>query len=109
MTADAFISIRNVHKFFGSFQAIDDVSIDIAKGEFFSLLGASGCGKTTLLRMLAGFEGTSSGEIYIDGQPMSDVPVGLPEFLRLRSICFQQLACVAFLKPIQGMRDWTPI
>jgi ABC-type Fe3+/spermidine/putrescine transport system ATPase subunit len=74
MSADAFISIRNVNKLFGSFHAIDDVSMDIAKGEFFSVLGASGCGKTTLLRMLAGFEGTSSGEIYIDGQPISDVP-----------------------------------
>jgi len=70
----AYISIRNVSKFFGAFQAIDDVSIDIAGGEFFSLLGASGCGKTTLLRMLAGFEPTTKGEIYIDGQPMSSVP-----------------------------------
>src|SRR6056297_3594038 len=73
-SSDAFISIRNVNKFFGSFQAIDDVSMDIGQGEFFSLLGASGCGKTTLLRMLAGFESTSAGEIYIDGQPSADVP-----------------------------------
>lgn len=75
MTRDnAFISIQNVDKYFGSFQAINNVSMDIAHGEFFSLLGSSGCGKTTLLRMLAGFEGPSGGEIYIDGQPMSDVP-----------------------------------
>ena len=75
MTQDnAYISIRNVNKFFGRFQAINDVSLDIGEGEFFSLLGASGCGKTTLLRMLAGFEAVSSGEIYIDGQPMSGVP-----------------------------------
>ncbi len=71
---DGFISIRNVDKFFGSFQAVDKVSIEIGQGEFFSLLGSSGCGKTTLLRMLAGFESTSGGEIFIDGQPMSDVP-----------------------------------
>ncbi len=71
---DAFISIRNVNKYFGKFQAIDDVSIDIEHGEFFSLLGSSGCGKTTLLRMLAGFESPTSGEIFIDGQPMSGVP-----------------------------------
>ena len=71
---DAFISIQNVNKFFGTFQAINNVSMDIGKGEFFSLLGASGCGKTTLLRMLAGFESTSSGEIFIDRQPMADVP-----------------------------------
>ena len=74
MTNAAFISIRNVNKFFGSFQAIDNVSMDIGQGEFFSLLGASGCGKTTLLRMLAGFESTSDGEILIDGQPSADVP-----------------------------------
>ena len=73
-SSDAFISIRNVNKYFGSFQAINEVSMNIGQGEFFSLLGASGCGKTTLLRMLAGFESTSSGEIFIDGQPMSDVP-----------------------------------
>lgn len=71
---NAFISFQNVNKFFGSFQAINDVSIDIGHGEFFSLLGSSGCGKTTLLRMLAGFEAVSSGEIFIDGQPMSGVP-----------------------------------
>lgn len=75
MTQDnAFISFRNVNKYFGKFQAINDVSLDIEHGEFFSLLGSSGCGKTTLLRMLAGFESVSSGEIYIDGQPMSGVP-----------------------------------
>ncbi len=72
--SDAYISIRNVNKFFGSFQAIHDISMDIRQGEFFSLLGSSGCGKTTLLRMLAGFEMPSSGEIFIDGQPMSSVP-----------------------------------
>ncbi|TDK51461.1 ABC transporter ATP-binding protein [Antarcticimicrobium luteum] len=72
--SDAYISIRNVNKLFGSFQAISDVSIDIRQGEFFSLLGSSGCGKTTLLRMLAGFEMPTSGEIFIDGQPMSEVP-----------------------------------
>lgn len=75
MTQDnAFISFRNVNKYFGKFQAINDISMDIEHGEFFSLLGPSGCGKTTLLRMLAGFESVSSGEIYIDGQPMSGVP-----------------------------------
>jgi spermidine/putrescine transport system ATP-binding protein/putrescine transport system ATP-binding protein len=72
--ADRFISIRNVSKSFGAFRAIDEISMDIRQGEFFSLLGASGCGKTTLLRMLAGFESPTTGEIFIDDQPMSDVP-----------------------------------
>ncbi|MEO1198676.1 MAG: ABC transporter ATP-binding protein [Pseudomonadota bacterium] len=73
-SSDAFISLRNVSKSFGQVCAVDNVSIDVREGEFFSLLGASGCGKTTLLRMLAGFESTSSGEIYIDGQLSTDVP-----------------------------------
>lgn len=74
MSSDSFISIQNVDKYFGKFQAIDDVSIEIGHGEFFSLLGSSGCGKTTLLRMLAGFENPTAGDIYIDGQRMSAVP-----------------------------------
>ena len=73
MQDESFISIQDVSKHFGDVRAVDQVSIDIARGEFFSLLGPSGCGKTTLLRMLAGFEFPTSGEIYIDGQPMSSV------------------------------------
>jgi spermidine/putrescine ABC transporter ATP-binding subunit len=70
----AFIRIDNVSKHFGPVRAVDEVSIDIQRGEFFSLLGASGCGKTTLLRMLAGFEFPTLGELYIDDVPMSQVP-----------------------------------
>ncbi|WP_333834611.1 ABC transporter ATP-binding protein [Rubrimonas sp.] len=83
-----FISIRNVGKSFGSFSAIEDVSMDIREGEFFSLLGASGCGKTTLLRMLAGFETPTRGEILIDGQPMA----GVPPFERPVNMVFQNYA-----------------
>ncbi len=71
---DAFIRIDHVSKDFGGFRAVDRIAVDIARGEFFSLLGASGCGKTTLLRMLAGFEVPSEGEIYIDSAAMSEVP-----------------------------------
>jgi ABC-type Fe3+/spermidine/putrescine transport system ATPase subunit len=71
---DPIISIRNVSKSFGSVHAVNQVSMEIGRGEFFSLLGPSGCGKTTLLRMLAGFEVPTSGEIFIDDQPMSAVP-----------------------------------
>ena len=73
MPDESFISIQNVSKHFGDVHAVDQVSIDISRGEFFSLLGPSGCGKTTLLRMLAGFEFPTMGEIFIDGQAMSSV------------------------------------
>ncbi len=69
-----FIEIDGVSKYFGSFPAVKDVSLSIQKGECFALLGASGCGKTTLLRMLAGFEEPSAGTIRIDGQDMTAIP-----------------------------------
>ncbi len=68
------IVIDGVTKTFGSVTAVDNVSLGIYQGEIFALVGASGCGKTTLLRMLAGFERQSSGHISIDGVEMSDVP-----------------------------------
>jgi len=71
---DPYIRIENVTKRFGGFLAVDDVSLDIFRGELFSLLGPSGCGKSTLLRMLAGLETPSEGRILIDGQDMTSVP-----------------------------------
>jgi spermidine/putrescine ABC transporter ATP-binding subunit len=72
--ADNIISISRVTKRFGPVSAVDNISFDIHRGEFFSLLGSSGCGKTTLLRMLAGFEQPTEGEVFIDGDPMAGVP-----------------------------------
>ncbi|MGI9233941.1 MAG: ABC transporter ATP-binding protein [Woeseiaceae bacterium] len=77
-----FIRIRGVSKLFGDFTAVDNVDLDIEKGELFSILGGSGCGKTTLLRMLAGFEIPSKGSIEIDGvdvthQPPYERPVNM--------------------------------
>lgn len=69
-----FIQIEGVSKRFGGFTAVNNVSLDIMKGEMFALLGGSGCGKTTLLRMLAGFESPSEGRIFIDGQDMAKIP-----------------------------------
>jgi putrescine transport system ATP-binding protein len=71
---DPFVRIEGVSKMFGTFQAVRDVSLTIEKGEIFALLGGSGCGKTTLLRMLAGFEEPSAGRIFLDGQDMTGVP-----------------------------------
>ena len=68
------IVIEGVTKTFGAVTAVDNVSLGIYQREMFALVGASGCGKTTLLRMLAGFERQSGGRISIDGVEMSDVP-----------------------------------
>jgi len=68
------IRIERLTKTFGDFYAVDDVSLDIYRGEFFSLLGGSGCGKTTLLRLMAGFETPTEGRISIDGVDLAGVP-----------------------------------
>ena len=71
----AFLRIDDVVKDFGGGAvAVNHVSVDIARGEIFALLGASGCGKTTLLRMLAGFETPTSGRIVLNGQDLADMP-----------------------------------
>src|SRR4051812_4995154 len=68
------IQFQNVSKRFGDFAAVDRVSLDIRRGEFFSLLGSSGCGKTTLLRMVAGFETPTDGRVLLNGNDVTDVP-----------------------------------
>ena len=70
----AYVRIEHVTKRFGDFVAVDDVSLDVHRGEIFCLLGGSGSGKTTLLRMLAGFETPTAGRILVDGRDMSTVP-----------------------------------
>jgi putrescine transport system ATP-binding protein len=70
----AYVRIENLSKRFDDFLAVDDVSLDIHRGEIFCLLGGSGSGKTTLLRMLAGFETPTAGRILVDGRDMSTVP-----------------------------------
>jgi putrescine transport system ATP-binding protein len=72
--AKPYVRIEKVTKKFGDFVAVDDVTLDIYQKEIFCLLGASGCGKTTLLRMLAGFERPTSGKIFIDGVDMTSIP-----------------------------------
>ncbi len=84
----SFLQIQDVVKDFGGQRAVNHVSLDIAKGEIFALLGSSGCGKTTLLRMLAGFETPSSGRIVLDGQDLA----GLPPYERPINMMFQSYA-----------------
>lgn len=83
-----FLSISQVSKSFGATPAVDRVSLEVPRGEFFSLLGPSGCGKTTLLRMIAGFETPDSGTIAIDGEAMNRVP----PHLRPTNMVFQSYA-----------------
>jgi putrescine transport system ATP-binding protein len=82
------VRIESVTRKFGDFVAVDEVSLDVRRGEIFCLLGGSGSGKTTLLRMLAGFETPTSGRIYIDGQDMS----GIPPYDRPVNMMFQSYA-----------------
>src|SRR5687767_4959562 len=69
-----YVNIDRVTKKFDDFVAVNNVSLKIYKKELFCLLGGSGCGKTTLLRMLAGFEEPTSGKIFIDGVDMTNIP-----------------------------------
>ncbi|MEE7547060.1 polyamine ABC transporter ATP-binding protein [Xanthomonas sp. Kuri4-1] len=85
---DAYLSIVAVRKEFEGFVAVDDVSLDIRKGEIFALLGGSGSGKSTLLRCLAGFETPTRGRITLDGQPMD----ALPPYERPINMMFQSYA-----------------
>ncbi|WP_299619040.1 ABC transporter ATP-binding protein [Pelagibius sp.] len=71
----AAIAVREVSKHFGSFTALDRVSIDFPDGGFYALLGPSGSGKTTLLRIIAGFEFPDSGHVTVDREPVESVPV----------------------------------
>jgi putrescine transport system ATP-binding protein len=68
------VQIRSLSKDFNGVVAVDQVSLDIQRGELFAILGSSGCGKTTLLRMLAGFEQPSGGQVLIDGVDMTQAP-----------------------------------
>ena len=69
-----YIEVKNINKSFGDFQASKDVSFEIEKGKLIGLLGPSGSGKTTILRMLAGLETQDSGDIYINGKLVNDLP-----------------------------------
>jgi multiple sugar transport system ATP-binding protein len=70
------LALRALTKRFGSVVAVNEASLDVSSGEFLVILGESGCGKTTTLRLIAGLETPDSGAIFIGGVPVNDVPVG---------------------------------
>ncbi len=98
--ADAWaVSARGLARVFGNVVALDHVSLDIRKGEFFSLLGPSGCGKTTLLRIIAGFEEPSAGTLQISG----DYVLGIPPYHRRTNLVFQHGALFPHLNVAQNV------
>ena len=89
MAASApILSLKAVAKHFGNFTAVDSIDLDIAEGEFFTIVGPSGSGKTTLLRMIAGMEQPSGGDILLRGERINDVPANK----RPTCMVFQSLA-----------------
>ncbi len=97
MLSSPLLELQRLSKRFGDFAAVDDLSLEIAGGEFLTLLGASGSGKTTTLRMIAGFERPTAGEILMAGRPIA----ALPPFKRDINTVFQHYA----LFPHMSVRD----
>ena len=102
------IEFASVTKRFGEIVAVDDVSLSVDKGAFYSFLGPSGCGKTTSLRLIAGFEQPTSGDVRIGGQSM----VGVPPYRRPVNMVFQHYALFPHLtvgdNVAYGLRQRTP-
>ncbi len=105
---DFDVEFRAVSKRFGEVRAVDDVTLRIPRGSFFSFLGPSGCGKTTSLRLIAGFEQPSSGDVLIKGQSM----VGVPAYRRPVNMVFQHYALFPHLNVFDniayGLRQISP-
>jgi putative spermidine/putrescine transport system ATP-binding protein len=93
------VSFRNVSRHYGEVRAADNVSFDIAHGEFFSMLGPSGSGKTTCLRLIAGFEQPTQGEITIDGRPVA----GVPPYERDVNTVFQDYALFPHMSVVENV------
>ncbi|MGH7873122.1 MAG: ABC transporter ATP-binding protein [Candidatus Binatia bacterium] len=76
MAAMVSLSLRKLTKRFGTVAAVNQANLDVNAGEFLVVVGESGCGKTTTLRLIAGLEQPDSGTIFINGAPVNDIPVG---------------------------------
>ncbi|MBA3356991.1 MAG: ABC transporter ATP-binding protein [Pyrinomonadaceae bacterium] len=106
MVANSFIRLVEVTKRFGNRIVVDRVSLDVAEGEVLALLGASGCGKTTLLRLIAGLETPEEGEIWIAGERVAARGHNLlPPRARSIGFVFQDLALWPHLT-VEGNLDF---
>ncbi len=83
-----FLNVQGIVKRFGSFTALADINLQVAKGEFMCLLGPSGCGKTTLLRIIAGLETQNAGTVAVEGRDISHLPPARRDY----GIVFQNYA-----------------
>ncbi len=94
LTVDSTPALRLEHvaKRFGAVDAVNGVSLALAKGQLLALLGPSGCGKTTLLRLIAGFEALDSGSIEIGGERIADGSLHVPPERRRIGMVFQEFA-----------------
>src|SRR5690349_798603 len=95
----AVLELRDVSKHYPAHRAVNQISLDIARGEFFSLLGPSGCGKTTTLRLVAGFEEPSTGDILLNGSSIRH----LKPYQRNVSTVFQNYALFPHLTVQQNV------
>lgn len=70
----AYIEFRNITKMFGDNRVLDEITMEVQKGDLVTLLGPSGCGKSTLLRCLSGLESVTEGQIFLDGEDITETP-----------------------------------
>ncbi|MGN7871080.1 ABC transporter ATP-binding protein [Paracoccus haematequi] len=98
-TQDPLVTFDGVAKRFGSYTAVQKMDLQIHQGEFLAIMGSSGCGKTTTLRMLAGLEAPSEGVIRLSGKPIND----LPSWSRDTPMVWQSLALFPFLSVIENV------
>ena len=97
------LTLEQVSRSFGPTAAVIDVDLDVAPGEVVALLGHSGCGKTTLLRLAAGVEAPSSGRILVDGREVASASTFVPPEKRSIGLMFQDYALFPHLTILKNV------